>query len=211
LLCAGIYAAATRGLADVRYFEARTVLTRATQEHLLPQMAELDEAQSSLREALALEPANPLFVEQLARVHEMRALQLPNRDPAQREELRNALAQFRHAALMRPASPYAWAAIAAVKLRLDELDFEFYGALQRAERFGLWEPAIQVELADIGLAAWPLLPQSAKVLTLNAVARALPKQGAEVRRIAAAHGNLDQVCTEERRLRNAATGLCVKK
>jgi len=211
LLLWGIQAAAVRGLADARYFEARTVLTRATQESQLPKPAELAEAQTSLREAIALEPANPLFVEQLARVHEMRALQLSRDDPARREESRSALARFREAASMRPASPYAWAAIAALKLRLDDIDFEFYGALQRAERYGRWEPAIQVELADIGLAAWPLLAQPAKVLTLEAIARALPRQAKEIRRIAAAHGTLGEVCAAENRLRKSPTGLCVKK
>jgi len=210
LLAAGIYAAGLRGLADLRYFEARSLLTRPGQEARLPERAELDEAQASLGEALALEPANPLFVEQLARVHEMRALQLGREDPARRAELRAALAQFRRAALMRPASPYAWAAIAAAKLRLDEADFEFYGALQRAERYGRWEPAIQLELADIGLAAWPLLAQPAKLITLDAIARALPAQDKDIRRIAAAHGHLSEVCAEAPQLRGAPPGLCVK-
>jgi hypothetical protein len=211
LLGAAIYASAVRGLADVRYIDARTLLVAGTQERRLPETSELDQAETSLREALALEPSNPLFVEQLARVHEMRALQIKNGDPARREELRRALLDFREAALKRPASPYAWAAIAALKFRLDDMDFEFYGALQRAERYGRWEPAIQVELADIGLAAWPMLAQPAKILTLEAIARALPRQEKEIRRIAAAHGTLAQVCAEETRLRKPATGLCVRK
>lgn len=210
LLAAGLYGAAQRGLADVRYADARALLTRSTVERRLPDAGELSIAQASLEEALKLEPSNPLFVEQLARVHEMQAIQLDRADPRQREALRQALEQFRAAALMRPASPYVWAAIALVKYRLDDMDFEFYGALQRAERYGRWEPAIQLELADLGLAGWPLLPAQAKQITLEAVARAMPRQGKEVRRLAQAHGTLARVCAEEPGLRKAATGLCVK-
>ncbi|MGH8765042.1 MAG: hypothetical protein ACRET8_04945 [Burkholderiales bacterium] len=210
LLALGIYSAATRGIADVRYFEARSVLTRTAQEHRLPELAELEDVQASLGAAMSLEASNPMFVEQLARVHEMRALQLEARDPARREELRRSLEKFHTAALMRPASPYVWAAIANLKYRLDDMDFEFYGALQRAERYGRWEPAIQLELADLGLAAWPLLAEPAKLMTLDAIARALPRQGREIRRIAASHGTLARVCEEEVRLRKAPTGLCVR-
>src|SRR5512143_1930905 len=102
---------------------------------------------------------------------------------------------------MRAGSPYVWVIIAALKLRLDDLDFEFYGALERAERFGHWEPAVQLAIAQVGLAGWSLLAQPAKLLVLDAIARALPRQGAEIRRLAKAHGTLPQVCEDARGLR----------
>ena len=82
-------------------------------------------AQASISQALALEPANPLFVEQRARIHEIRTLQLPRGDPAARALLRQALRQFRSAAMMRSGSPYVWTAIAALKLRLNDNDAKF--------------------------------------------------------------------------------------
>jgi len=60
-----------------------------------------------------------------------------------REGLRRSLAMYRASALMRPGSPYVWASIATLKARLDELDFEFYGALQRADSLGRWEPPVR--------------------------------------------------------------------
>jgi hypothetical protein len=210
LLAAGLYAAAPGGLADVRYYNARAILTAAAQAKRLPEAAELASAQSSLLAGHELEPANPLFVEQLARVYEMQALRLPRGDPAARGLLRGALEEFRAAALMRPGSPYVWAAIAALKLRLDELDFEFYGALDRASRYGRREPAVQLALADIGLAAWSLLAHPAKLRVLDAIALALPREGAEVRRLTAAHGTLPLVCDEAPRLRPGGVGLCVR-
>lgn len=210
-LAAGIYAAAQGGLADAHYTNARILLSAAAQEKRPPEAAELARAQGSLSAALALEPANPLFVEQRARTNEMQALRFPGGDPAARALLLDALGQFRAAALMRPGSPYVWTAIAALKLRLDDLDFEFYGALDRAARYGRWEPAVQLALADIGLAGWPLLAQPARLLVLDAVARALPRQGAEIHRLAKEHGTLALVCKEVPRLRPDAAGLCVGK
>jgi hypothetical protein len=210
LFVAGIHAAALGGLADAHYYNARTILSAAAKAKRLPEADGLASAQLSLASAQALEPANPLFLEQQARVHEMQALQLPRTDPAARALLKQALAEFRNAAVMRPGSPYAWSAIAALKLRLDELDFEFYGALERADRYGRWEPGVQLALADVGLAAWRLLPRPAKLLVLGAVERGMRRQGPELRRIAATHGSLERVCVEEVTLRAAPTGLCVK-
>ncbi len=209
LIVAGIHAAAVRGLADAHYVNARLLLSSATQAKRLPAESELAEVRASLREAHQLEPSNPLFVEQIARTQEMTALRLDARDPAARAALLQSLARWREAALMRPGSPYVWASIAALKLRLNDLDFEFYGALERAERFGRWEPAVQLALADIGLAGWRLLAQPAKLLVLDAIARALPREDAEIRRLAKAHGTLPVVCEEARGLRPGGTRLCV--
>ena len=209
LLAAGIYAAALGGLADAKYYNARTILTAAAQAKHLPGADELAGAQASLLAAHELEPANPLFVEQRARVYELQALRLPRGDPAARGLLRGALEEFRAAALMRPGSPYPWAAIATLKLRLDDLDFEFYGALDRAARYGRREPAVQLAIADVGLATWSLLAQPARMLVLDAIALALPRQGPELRRLAAAHGTLPLVCDEAPRLRPDGLGLCV--
>jgi hypothetical protein len=211
LLAAGIYAAALGGLADAHYYNTRTILNAAAKAKRQPGAQELSSALASVSAANALEPANPLFVEQRARVHEMQALHLPRADPAARKLLKQSLDEFRAAALMRPGSPHAWAAIAALKLRLDELDFEFYGALERAARYGRWEPAVQLALADVGLASWRLLPYAAKQIVLGAIERGMRRQGAELRRLATRHGSLERVCAEEVTLRPAPTGLCVKK
>jgi len=207
-LAAGICTAALRGMADAHYYNARTILSTAAGERRLPEAAELTSAQASLAAALALEPANPLFVEQRARTYEMRALRLPRSDPAAGALMRDALRQYREAALMRPGSPYAWTAIAELKLGLDDLDFEFYGALDRAAQYGRWEPAVQLALAEIGFSGWPLLAQPAKLLVLDAVARALPRQGADIRQLAKQYGVLPLVCKEAAGRKPEFTDLC---
>lgn len=194
LLITGIHAAAVRGLADAHYTTARLLLSAAAQAKRPLAAGELAEARASLRKALDFEPSNPLFVEQRARIDEMQALRLPRGDPATRASLIQSLAGWREAARMRPGSPYAWASIALLKLRLPEMDFEFYGALERAARLGPWEPAVQIALADAGLASWRRLAPSAQALVIASLERALLRQAAEIRRLAAAHGTLPLVC-----------------
>jgi len=211
LLLAGIHAAAVRGLADAHYTHARLTLAAGTPVKGATRPAALEAALASVSQARTLEPSNPHFLEQAAWLVEKRALNLQADDPAMREGLRQSLAMYREAAVMRPGSPYVWASIAALKAQLDDLDYEFYGSLQRADRLGRWEPAVQLALADIGMAMWRLLPYSAKLLVLGAVERAMRRQEPELRRIAAAHGSLEGLCAEEITLRGKPTGLCVRK
>jgi hypothetical protein len=200
-LIAGIYAAVVRGLADAHYTNARLVLAAATQANRRPAMVELEEARASLREALHYEPSNPMFVEQRARVDEMQALAMqglvmPRGDPPARAAFIDSLAGWREAAQMRPGSPYAWASIVLLKVRLSEIDAEFYGALERAVRFGPWEPTVQIAIADAGFAAWRRLTPPAKALVIADLERGLLRQGPEVRRIATAHRTLPLICAE---------------
>lgn len=215
LLIAGIHAAAVRGLADVHYTQARIVLAAAPQARRLPEAGELAQARASLREAQRFEPSNPLFVEQRARIAEiqalaMRGLVLPRGDPPARSVLLDSLGGWREAARMRPGSAYAWASIALVKLRLGELDAEFYGALERAAQFGPWEAPVQIAIADAGLAAWRWLAPAAKDLVIADLERALLRQAPEIRRIAAAHGTLPLVCAGSA-LPPRLAAFCVKK
>jgi hypothetical protein len=212
LLSAGIYAAAVRGLADAHYTNARLMLAEGTPATGAgtPRPEALSPALASMREALALEPSNPHFVEQSARLHELRALGMQRDDPAMRDGLRQSLEEYREAAAMRPGSPYVWASIAVLKLRLKDMDFEFYNALERAGRLGPWEPQVQIAMVDVGLATWKWLSKPGREWVLGALDRALLHQAAEVQRIAAVHGTLPLVCAEAGNPPRIAA-LCVKK
>jgi hypothetical protein len=194
VLALGVYSAALRGLADTLYTNARLMLADSVASKRAARSEELSIAQASVRQALEFEPSNPHFVEQSARLRELRALGLQRSDPAMREGLRQSLAQYREAAAMRPGSPYVWASIAMLKVRLNDMDSEFYGALERAGRLGPWEPQVQIAIADTGLAAWRWLALPAKALVVAALERGLLRQESEIRRIAAAHGTLPLVC-----------------
>ena len=210
LLCAGIYSATMRGLADVEYTQARLLVPLPAPGGPAPKAEHVPGAQAHLREALRLEPGNPHFVEQFARTHELTALSLDRSDPEAYQALRESLAGFRAAALLRPGSPYVWADIALLKYRLDDMDFEFYGALERAARLGPWEPGVQVAMADIGLAAWNYLARPAQGWVIGALDRGLLRQQADLLRLARSHGTLPLVC-EERNLPSRLAAFCVKK
>ena len=194
LLLAGIYAAGMRGLADAEYYPARRAMTQWSAAKRPPSAVALDAAQASLERAAALAPSNPLYVEELGRLYEMRALPLPL--PASRPLLEQSRAQFRRAAALRPGSPYAWSNLALVKYRLGEMDFEFYGALDRAARFGPWEPAVQLALADIGLASWRWLALPGKLTVLGAIERGMLRQGKEIDRLAGLHPSSKAFCAD---------------
>ena len=157
------------------------------------------------------EPSNPHFVEQVARLRELQALRLEPRDPAMREGLRQSLAQYREAAAMRPGSPYVWANIAMLKARLNDMDFEFYGALERAGRLGPWEPQVQIAMVDVGLASWSWLAKPGREWVLGALERGLLRQEPEIKRIAAIHGTLPQLCADISGQSPRIADLCVRK
>lgn len=210
LLCAGIYSATMRGLADVEYTQARLLVGLSGSGKPAPRSEYVSGALAHMREAQRLEPNNPHFVEQVARLQEMAALHLERGDPDAREGLRHSLAGMRAAALLRPGSAYVWADIALLKYRLDDMDFEFYGSLERAARLGPWEPGVQLALADIGLAAWNYLARPAQAWVIGALDRGLLRQQADLLRIGKRHGTLPLVCAEPQ-LPARLAAFCVKK
>lgn len=110
---------------------------------------------------------------------------------------RSALAAYRAAVLARPTWPYAWAHLARTKLSLLEIDAEFAHALRQASVFGPWRPAINRELAEIGVMAWPGLGRDLRRLTLQALQRAAALGPAEAGRligIARDSGSWGQLC-----------------
>jgi hypothetical protein len=209
-LVAGIYEAAVRGIADAHYTNARLVLGDALEGGRPAARDALSQALGSLTEARRLEPSNPHFAEQWARVREALALGLERTDPAARQGVREALAAFRGSARMRPGSPYVWSSIAVIKYRLNATDFEFYGALERAGRYGPWEPRVQLAMLDLGLATWPSLARPARAWVAGAMDRALLRNEQEVRRIAGLHGTAGQLCREAL-LPARLAAFCVKK
>lgn len=206
LLVAGIHAAALRGLADANYTSARLAMEAGKGK---PSAEALAVARTSIDEALRYEPDNPHFVEQSALLHERQALALGRGDPQQSALLRESLAEYRAAAHMRPGSPYVWAGIAVLKIRLRELDEEFHGAVDRAVRFGPWEPQVQLAIAEAGLAAWRRLTPARQALVIETIERALPRQESGIRRIAAAHDNVMLLCSGAG-LPPRLAALCVK-
>lgn len=159
-----------------------------------PSVEEWTYARGLLHEARELDPRQPNFLEDVARLYELRALPLKPGDALAQGYLRQALDYQREAARRRPGSPYTWSNIALLKARLPELDGEFESALRNAALLGPWEPEVQIALAGTGFRHWDALaPETRAAMRANA-ARALRWQDARMFDLARRTGRLDVLC-----------------
>ncbi len=191
LLCA---LALPRGLADLRALEARLLFMSWETARRHPSHEEWTLAQRRLREARELDPGRPNYLEDMARLYELRALPLKAGDTRALEDLRRALDHQRQAARLRPGLPYTWASIAVLKARLPEPDREFEAALRNAALLGPWEPQVQLAIAEAGFRHWDALaPETRAALGGNAL-RALQRQDGKLFEIARRTGKLNVLC-----------------
>ena len=206
MLCA---LALPRGLADLRAFEARMLFRSWESARRQPSAGELALAHKLLQEARALDPGQPNFLEDIARLDELRALPLKAGDASAQASLRQALGLQRQAARLRPGSPYTWTNIAVLKSRLAEIDREFETALRHAALLGPWEPAIQVTLTDLGFRHWNALAPETRVALRANLARALRWQEAKIFDLARRTGRLDVLCAAPGVARSPLARACI--
>jgi hypothetical protein len=198
-----------RGLADLRAFEARVLFKSLEAKRRQPSAEEWAAARSRLQEARDLDPGQPNYLEDIARLHELRALPLKAGDALAQSDLREALDYQREALRRRPGSPYTWASIALLKARLPEPDREFETALRNAALLGPWEPEVQIALADAGFRHWnTLAPESRAAMRANA-ARALRQQDARLFELARRIGRLDVLCAVPGVQRSSLARACI--
>jgi hypothetical protein len=198
-----------RGLADLRALEARILVNSWEAARRRPSAAQWQLAHERLREAREFDPGPPNYLEDIARLHELRGLPLKAGDRRAQDDLREALALQREAARRRPGQPYTWANIALLKARLAEPDGEFENALRNAALLGPWEPEVQLKLASTGFLHWDdLAPETRTALRANA-ARALRWQDAKLFEIARLTGRLDVICVTPGAQRSPFASACI--
>ena len=66
-------------------------------------------------------------------------------------------------------------------------------------------------MIDVGLATWPWLARPGRDWVLAALERGLLRQAPEIKRIAAVHGSLREVCAEAASRLPRTAALCVRK
>ncbi len=101
--------------------------------------------------------ASGAYLDQLGQVQAWQAFDVPAGAPQARESRLAALQAYRQAVAARPTWPNTWARLATIKFALGELDSEYQHAVQQANQWGAWRPDVQLELASIGVRAWPEL------------------------------------------------------
>ena len=120
--------------------------------------------------------ANGRYLDQLGQVHAWKMLQLPVAATAADPSRRAALLAYQQALDTRPGWPNTWARVAHTHFTLGQFDADFALALEHANRLGPYRPAVQQELASIGLRAWPMLSTPARVFTPVAIALMVPAE-----------------------------------
>lgn len=158
-----------------------------------PPPERLQQAITSLTDALALTPDDPTLIEHLGVALELRATGFPPGSD-RRLYLAQALTNFRKAAALRPASPYTWGNILVAKYRLGQIDAEFFDAMHHALDFGPWEPAVQLIVADTGLGAWDALDTGLRTRVTENLQRTAVRQSDALARIANRQRRIGLVC-----------------
>ena len=190
----GVYASATRGLADWQSMRWRHEIAGWAERRASPPPDKLQEAITTLIDALALTPEDPTLIEHLGVALELRATGSPPGSESRRLYLEAALTRFRNAAALRPTSPYTWANILLTKYRLGQVDDEFRAAMRHALDFGPWEPAVQLIVADIGLGAWDRLDSGLRGRVTENLQRAAVRQSDPLARLATDQRRIDLIC-----------------
>ena len=173
-----------RGLADLRAFEVRMFFKSWETKRREPTAEEWTLALGKIQEARDLDPGQPNYHEDIARLYQFPA----------HEDLRKALDFQKQAVRLRPGSPYTWANIAQLKARLPEPDGEFETALRNAALLGPWEPEVQLMIAEAGFRHWNTLTPETRVAMRSNATRALRWQDAKLFTLARRTGRLDVLC-----------------
>ena len=107
---------------------------------------------------------------------------------------RDGHTRFRQALIQRPTSPFLWANVALAKLYLNEIDYEFFAALQHADQLGPWEPAVQQTILFVGLAAWQELDPPLRQAMARTIERGAPHNTRNMFEIVKSYRRFDLVC-----------------
>jgi hypothetical protein len=139
-----------------------------------------------LRRATLDVPADPTVREMLAM-----GIAGETNDPAELEKARGHLLK---ALAERPGSGYTWAGLAALKYRLGETDGLFEKALVNAVKLGPYEPEVQRDVVNYGLAVWDEVRPETRRAIESAVAAGMRRNAPEILQISARRGRLGAAC-----------------
>ena len=157
--------AAHWGIASVLVYKVEEKLTKSYGQ----KSNDWETIRFSLSEALTLDPDNPDYLHKSGLAYENEFIYYPLGDASAENYRRKAYHYYTQSLNMRPVWPHHWIDLALVKYRLNELDDEFYQALEQAIALGPWEPWVQRTAADIGMHHWNKLPAHIQSLVKKTV------------------------------------------
>lgn len=107
----------------------------------------------SLHSALALEPFNPEYMQQLGRLYAWSARASLDESNKQLE----GLEYLRESLLLRPYWANGWSGLVYLKFIRGEIDSEFWQAYKNAMSAGMWEKEVIFNLTNAGVGSWAKL------------------------------------------------------
>lgn len=185
-------------MAGVAGYQADAFLTAWAKAGSEPAPQAWQVARQAAARAVQLYPAaNGAYLDRLGRVYSWQHFQQPFGQKQAAPARRAARQAFRDALAARPVSPFTQARLLHSKLYLLEFDTEFDQAFRRADALGQWQLAVNRELAEVGLIAWPSLTPAQRELTLKHAQRAVAfslRESQHVMRLAQHTGMTGVLC-----------------
>ena len=191
-----IITAGFRGLADVNVQSARRSLMSWESDVNALNITEWTNAYDDVSKAVSQDPLNPDLLTLMAKVQEWKVY-LDYGDVENNHYLTLALINYRKAAELRPAWPYAWSNISLVKYRMSEIDQELQQAIENATKTGPWEPGVQQITAEVGLGVWEELDFAMRKIIVQNIHRGITMQPILMLNILKKYGQLKMVCYEK--------------
>lgn len=185
-------------LAGIADYQAEAFLDAWATTTNEPDVRAWDIAHAAAQRAINLYPvADGERLDRLGRVYSWQQFRHPFAAPTAQSSRQAALDAYRAAVSARPTWPDSWARLAHAKLYLQQFDDEFANALTQAFQLGPWRIAVNRELAQIGLIAWPHLSQAQQKTTLESARRVAafdPGEAQLLLKLAGQTGRLQQMC-----------------
>jgi len=203
-----IIAAGFWGMADINVQSVRRSLMSWESDVNTLNQTEWTNAYDDVSKAVSQDPLNPDLLTLMAKVQEWKVY-LDYGDVENNHYLISALKNYRKAAELRPAWPYAWSQISLVKYRMGEIDQELQLAIENATNTGPWEPGVQQIIAEVGLGVWQELDFAMRKIIVQNIDRGITMQPILMLNILKKYGHLKMVCYEKNK--QAAVTLYCKK
>ena len=203
-----IITAGFRGLADINVQSVRRSLMSWESDVNTLNQTEWTNAYDDVSKAVSQDPLNPDLLTLMAKVQEWKVY-LDYGDVENNHYLISALKNYRKAAELRPAWPYAWSQISLVKYRMGEIDQELQQAIENATNTGPWEPGVQQITAEVGLGVWQELDFAMKKIIVRNIDRGITMQPILMLNILKKYGQLKMVCYQKKK-DPAITKFCEK-
>ena len=184
-------------LAGIADYQAEAFLTAWETAGKEPDERAWNIAHDAAQRAIDLYPvADGERLDRLGRIYSWQQFRQPYAAPQALASRQAALEAYRASVSARPTWPDSWARLAHAKLYLQQFDDEFAIALKQAFALGPWRIAVNRELAQIGLIAWPHLSLTQKQATLESARRVAafsPGEAQKLQQLAEMTGTLEAV------------------